>query len=836
MALAPSNKGGAASSASWTATLRQDFRFALRQFRRSPGFTLAAVLTLALGIGANAAITSVVRGVLLRPLPNADEARLLYLRQSAQGLGIENAWFSVPEINDLRSRLTTISRLAEFSTMTQPTMFGLGDPREVRAGVVDGGFFEVMGLRPVLGRLIGPADDGPQAASVVVLTYRFWANGLGSDSTVIGRTLRLGGQTATIVGVIEPAAPYPEDMELIANMVTSPHHLSATMVTEREHRMTEVFGRLAPGADLQSAQEELRAAYGGMLNEFPQVYTPQSNYQISAVPLREQLTSRARTVLTVLLVASGLIFLVACANVVNLVLARTVRRESELALRAALLPSTMAVRRTLLVESLVLCGMGAFVGVVIANPMAMLLSRFASRYSVTALDFQLDATPLLVGVPLALVAAVLLALVPTLPSPTGASRQRTTASDRRMRGFAVTQIAASFMLLAGAGTVIQTLLALQRTSPGFETANVLAVNLPTGGMGRTQAETRAFYRDVRVRLGELPGVEQVVVGNVVPWRDLGARGVTRLNPRPGGMQFTGEGAVLPPSGLKPQARGRSVSPGFFSALGIPLISGREFDDTDTAGAERVVIVNESVARALFPGQDAVNRYFRWEDPVASLVGFSEEPRRIVGVVADIDDQRVDPGTALTVYHPFEQEIEGGRVFVVSRGTDPYTLVPQIERLVAEMAPEQPVERAATLDDIRAEVLSPERVNTIVLSMFAGVALLISIVGIGGVLAFSVSGRMREFGIRLAIGSPPRTLLVNVLRQGALMAVAGVGAGMILGWILNAIAGAYIPGLQPPGVAVLAGAMVVLITATIVAAIIPAVRAARTNPVQALRYE
>ncbi len=836
MGFSRSDKGGSESSASWTATLRQDFRFALRQFRRSPGFTLAAVLTLALGIGANAAITSVVRGVLLRPLPNADEARLLYFRQSAPGLGIENAWFSVPEINDLRSRLTTISRLAEFSVMTQPTLFGLGETREVRAGVVDGGFFEVMGLRPVLGRLIGPADDGPNAAGVAVLTHRFWAGGLGSDSSVIGRTIRLTGQSATIVGVLEPAAPYPEDMEIIANMVTSPHHLSATMVTEREHRMTEVFGRLAPGADLEAARMELATAYAGLQLDYPEVYAPESNYQISAVPLREQLTSRARTVLTVLLVASGLIFLVACANVINLVLARTVRRESELSLRAALLPSTMAVRRTLLIESLVLCGMGAFVGVVIAQQMATLFSRFASRYSVTALDFQLDATPLLVGVPLALVAAVLLAFVPTLPSARGASRQRSTASDRRMRGFAVAQIAASFMLLAGAGTVIQTLWALEQTSPGFETANVLAVNLPVSGMGRTQAETRAFYRDVRLRLGELPGVEAVAVGNVVPWRDLGARGVTRLNPRPGGMQFTGEGAAIPPSGLKPQARGRSVSPGFFAALGIRLIDGREFDDTDTAGAERVVIVNESVARTLFPGQDAVNRYFRWEDPVARLVGFNEEPRRIVGVVADIDDERVDPGTALTVYHPFEQEIEGGRVFVVSSVTDPYSLVPQIERLVAEMAPNQPVELAATLSDIRAQVLSPERVNSIVLGMFAGVALLISVVGIGGVLAFSVSGRMREFGIRLAVGSPPKELLMNVLRQGLVMSVVGVGAGLILGWVLNAIAGAYIPGLQPPGAAVLAGATVLLITATIVAAIVPAVRAARTNPVQALRYE
>lgn len=812
----------------------QDLRFSVRQLLRNPGFSLAAVLTLALGIGANAAILSVVRGVLLRPLPNNDEARLLYLRQSARGLGIENAWFSVPEINDLRDRLTTISRLGEFST-TQPTLFGLGEPREVRSGVVDGGFFDVMGLRPVLGRLIGVSDNGPEAAGVVVLTHRFWASSLGSDPSVVGKTVRLGGQTATVVGVLEPAAPYPEETEIIANMVTSPHHLSATMVTEREHRMTEVFGRLAPGADLASARAELLAAHGGMIQEHPEIYTSRSNFQVDVRPLREQLNSRARTILSVLLVASGLIFVIACANVINLVLARTVRRESELAVRAALLPSTMAVRRTLLVESLVLCGAGALAGVLIAQPMVTLLTRFASRYSVRALDFQLDATPLWVGVLLALTAAVLLAFVPRLPSVGRAGQRTTGASNRRLQGFAVAQIAASFMLLAGAGTVIRTLWALEQTSPGFQTTDILAVNLPPGGMGRNQAETRAFYRDVRRRLSELPGVEQVVVGSNVPWRDVGG-GPTRLNPRPGGMQFAIEGGVTSTSGEKPQARGRAVSTGFFSALGIPILAGREFTDDDTAGAERVVIVSESLARALLPGQDAVNRQFRWSDPVASLVGFSEEPRRIVGVVADIDDEQVDPQTTMTVYHPYDQEMQGGRVFVVSRGSDPYALVPQIERLVGEMAPGQPVEQAATLDDIRARVLSPARVNTIVLSVFAGVALLISVVGIGGVLAFSVSGRTREFGIRLAIGSPPKELLMGVLRQGLIMAAVGVGVGLGLGWMLSVTIGTYIPGLQLPGAAALASATLLLIGATIVAALVPAVRAARTNPVQALRYE
>ena len=812
----------------------RDFQFAFRQLRRNLGFTLAAVLTLALGIGANAAIFSVVRGVLLAPLPNDDEVRLLYLRQSAQGLGVENAWFSVPEINDLRGRLTTITRLSEFST-TQPTLFGLGEPREVRSGVVDGRFFEVMGLKPALGRLIGPDDDGAKAAGVVVLTHRFWRGPLGSDPSVIGKQVRLGGQAATVIGVLEPSAPYPEETELIANMVTSPHHLSATMVTEREHRMTEVFGRMAPNASLDAVRAELRTAYDGMTREFPAIYTPRAHFEISVVPLREQLTARARTILYVLLGASSLIFIIACANVVNLVLARTVRREPELAVRAALLPSTMAVRRTLLAESLVLCGLGALAGVLIAQPMVTLLARFTARYSVRALDFQLDATPLWLGVALALVAAVLLAFVPSLPSPGLASRRMTGASNRRLQGFAIAQIAASFLMLAGAATVVRTLLALEAASPGFQTENVLAINLPPGGLGRTPAESRAFFRQVRERLGAFPGVTQVVVGSNVPWRDVGG-GPTRLVPRPGGMQFAIDGAAVPTSGDKPQARGRAVSPGFFTALNIPVLAGREFTDEDTAGQERVVIISAAIARQLFPGQDAVNRQFRWSDTVAKLVGMSEEPRRIVGVVGDLDDEQVDPRALMTVYHPFEQEMQGGRVFVVTRGVNPYTLVPQIERSVHELSANQPVEQAATLTDIRARVLSPARVNTIVLSVFAGVALLRSVIGIGAVLAFSVSGRRREFGIRLAIGSPPVQLLLGVLRQGVVMAVAGVAAGAFLGWAITQVAGAYLPGLELPGAGALVGAATTIVVATVIASLMPALRAGRTDPVQALRAE
>src|SRR6202158_1365426 len=315
-----------------------DLRVALRSLARTKGLAITVVLTLAVGIGANAAIFTLGRGVLLKSLVNRDEDRLIYIRQSATGIGDENTTFSVPEIDDLRARVKTLSALGDFSTIGF-TMIGLGEPREVQAGVVGGTYFEVMGLHPVLGRLIGPQDDGPKADGVVVLTYRFWSTTFKKDPSVIGKTVRLGSicdRSATIIGVLEPCVPYPQETEIIANIVTSPHHLSATMVTGRVHRMTELFGRLAPGAPLGQARAELRTAYGAMTKAHPEAYSAKGDFQISAKLLRDELTSGARTVLLVLLAASALVFIIACSNVANLILTRTVRREGELATRAAL--------------------------------------------------------------------------------------------------------------------------------------------------------------------------------------------------------------------------------------------------------------------------------------------------------------------------------------------------------------------------------------------------------------------------------------------------------------------------------------------------------------------
>jgi len=816
----------------------RDLRIAARSLSRVPSLWLTVALTLALGIGANAAIFSVVRTVLLRPLANRDEARLLYLRQSAPGIQAENVAFSIPEIDDLGKRLKSISALGTFSEMPF-TLNGLGEPREVPAGVVDGRYFEVMGLRPILGRLLGPADDGPAAPGAVVLTYKFWTQSLRSDPSVVGKPIRLdsmeGSRSATVVGVLEPAVPYPVATEIIANVVTSPHHLSATMVTGREHRMTEVFGRLEPGATLEQARAEVETVYAAMLQAHPEVYKRDARFGIAVRRMRDEINARANTILWVLFAASALLFVIASSNVANLVLARTVRREPELAVRSALGASTAVLRRSLLAESLLLCGSGVAVALLVAAPMVSILGRYAARFSVRADDLHLDATLVLFGIGAALVASVFLAFIPRLPtagaSPAagraGAGTRSATGSHRRLRTFAVTQITASFLLLAGAGLLLRTLHDLVSTPPPFDTSRVLAVNLPPVTFGRTPQQQQDFHHEVVRRVSELPGVKSAATGFSVPWRDSQGLGIS--------FTFAVEGSARENDGGDLRASFRSISPGFFSTLGIPLLDGRDFGASDRSGADRVVIIGKSVADRLFPGRQAVGRTMRWTDPVLKFVGMSEDTRRIVGVVPDFDDQNIIPNPSMTIYQPVDQEGWGGRLFVRAE-SDPHALVPAIVKTIRGISADQPVEGAATLEDVRAAVLSPDKLNAVVFGGFAVVALLISVIGVAGVLGFSVSGRTREFGIRVALGAEPRDILGGVLKEGLVIAVAGVVSGVVVSVAGARAVAAWVAEVRPPGTVSLLGSAAVIVAAAALASAIPAARAARVNAVEAIRAE
>jgi predicted permease len=811
--------------------LARDIRFALRSLARAKALTLTVVVTLALGIGANAAIFSVVRSVLLRPLVNREADRLIYIRQEAQGLGIQNLTFSVPEIDDFKSRATTVAAFGDFSTVDF-TLIGFGrEPRLVKAGVVNGSFFEVMGLRPVLGRLLTPSDDGEGAAGAVVLTHRFWKDVLNSDPAVLGQTVRLGGASAaTVVGVLEPSVPYPTETQIIANMVTSPHHLGATMNTDRRHRMTDLFGRLAAGATVEAARAELAGVHSAMLREHPDMYSSEARIQLQVRTLQEQIASPARTILLVLMAAAAVVFVIACSNVANLILARSVRREGELAVRAALGAGRGALRRTLLAESLVLCAAGAGLGLLLAQPLVSVAGRYAARFSVRALEASVDAGVLGLGAGLALVAAVLLAYIPRLPSSdrsgglglSGGSVRITPGTNRRLRIFATMQIACTFVLLAAAGMLVATLTALQTANTGYDLRRVLAIDLPSIVAPGLQDKTRdASLREVVRRIEALPGVEGVAMGGSVPYRD---RSVTRL-------QFVAEG-YQPANGEEaPTGRLRNVSAQYFAVLGVPILAGRDFTDDDRTQKETVAIVNQSVAQRLFPNGDALNRRLTPTNLGTNLG--TQTPARIVGIVADVDEDDVVQEPSIIVYYPLRGG--GSRLFVRATG-DPRLLIPSVTRTIREISADQAVERPATLEDIRTEVLAPERLNAFVFSALGGIALLIAIVGVAGVLAFSVSARTREFGVRLAVGSTPSDLRAGVLWDGVRTAAIGIAAGAAGGYALARIASGVFENVQLPGALPVIGAAVVLIGAAIGASLMPAARASRVDVLQALRSE
>jgi predicted permease len=477
--------------------------------------------------------------------------------------------------------------------------------------------------------------------------------------------------------------------------------------------------------------------------------------------------------------------------------------------------------------------------------MVAILARYASRFSVRALDFKVDSSLLWVGGALAVVAAVILAFVPRLPSSgtsnglglSSGSVRITSSTRRRQRIFAVTQIAASFVLLAGASMLITTLIALQKAQTGLDTQHVLAIDVPPMSHGKTPEQVVDFYKEAIRRVDALPGVTETAFGDVVPWRDGNGPGVF-------GLQFSGDGHVHAAGVEDPRAQWRAISPGFFAALGVPIIAGRDFNALDNRdNAEPVVIVSQTLAQRMFPNQDALNRHVYWTDPVLQFVpGTDAEkaritaPHRIIGITADIDDGHVVPEPTVTIYSPFDDgPMFAGRLFIHT-GANPYALVPSVTRIIRDMSAEQPVEHAATLADIRAEVLTPDRLNSLVFGVFAAVALLIAVVGVAGVLAFSVSARTREFGIRLALGSEPQRLLKGVLAEGTVMAAAGVIAGAAFGSVLARLAGRYFLDLKMPGALPVFVSAFVLMAVAVIASVVPAARAARVDVMQALRSE
>jgi len=813
-----------------------ELRYALRSLARARGFAIAVILTLGLGIGANTAIFSVVRGVLLKPLPHRDGDRLVYLRQSINGPGGENIDFSVPEILDFRNGAKTLGGIAEYSGMTY-TIQGEKEASRISVGLVTGNYFKVMGLSAVMGRLLDDSDDGTAVSPVMVLTYEYWMKHFGGDRGVVGRKVTVDNKPVTIVGVAQAAPTFPQRMDALMNMVISEHHTSALMVQGRTHRMTEMIARLAPGATVQQARTEIKTIRERVQNAYPEAYDKNSGYKVTVTPFQEVLGEKARLTLWLLMGAAAFVMIISCANVANLTLMRGVRREQELVVRAALGAGAGRLRRLLLAENLVLAFGGAVLGLIIAVGGVKLLVALAQRYSPRADEIQLDGVVLGFTLLLSVVVATLLSFAPSLAKEgslaawitAGANRSSGGVRRQRLqRGLVVAQIAVSVILLTGAGLLTRTMMRLADVRDGLSTEQVLTMEVPIAIGQRSDADARAMYDRMRLEIGAIPGVKDVGVGSTVPLRS------TQFQ-----LDVKAERRQLAIGEAQPHAEFRSADPGYFRASGIPLIKGREFATTDRDSSARVVIINKTLADKFFPDRDPIGQRISWTGEVLKFIGMHEEWKTVVGVVGDTKDGGLDAEPRNVVFQPFTQTpVFQGAGLVIRAGADrenaAASLAPAATRLVRSIAPREVIEHVLTVGQIRDESVAPHRLNAMLVSSFGILAVVIAAVGIAGVLAFSVSARTNEIGIRMSLGADSARVRRMILWEGGMLLIGGLLIGVI-----GAVSGTHfirglLFGIEPNDPITLVGVAAAMAVVGVAACWVPALRAAKIDPAVAIR--
>jgi predicted permease len=810
-----------------------DLRRTVRSLIRARGFAIAVILTLALGIGANTAMFTLLRGTLLRPLPNRDGDRLVYLRQSAKAAGQDNVLFSVPEIVDYTNGSKTLKGIAQYSQMTF-TMLDAEIPVHVQVGIVSGNFFEVMGLGMILGRPTNAGDDGPNAAPVAVLSHQFWMQHFGGDKSVIGRVVRINDRPSTIIGVSQRVPQYPARTDVFVNTVTSPHHMSATMITGRTHRMTEIFARQNPGYTLAQTQSEIARLSSTVYADHPDAYEKASGYSIHVLSLREALNERASLTMWLLMGAAAFVLLISCANVANLTLMRGVRREREMLVRAALGAGTWRLRLLLLVENLALTLVGGALGVLVAYAGLEMLKAFAQQLSPRAEDIAVDGTVLALTLAVSVAAAVVLSFVPrfgdekSLAGPLAAGGRRTTAgrsSHRLQHTLVIAQLAVCVVLLTAAGLLVRTLGKLQSVETGVKAEHVLTLEVPIESDAIKSEERLAMYERMRDRIAALPGVEVASTGSNVPLR---APGVV--------LELKAEGRALAANEATPRATFKGADPNYFAAAGIPLLSGRAFTSTDRPNSARVVILNKSLAERLFPGQDPIGRRVAWTGEVLKFIDLSDEWRTVVGVVGDTRDSGLDSDPTPTMYQPLGQwQIFSGALIVRTKN-DPVALQPAVLRSIREMYPRQLIENVATLEEVRDATVAPRRLNAFFIASFGALAMIIAVVGIAGVLAFSVSSRTAEIGIRMSLGATTGQVRRMILGEGGTLVVIGLVLGAMGAMAASRLMQGLLFGVAPSDPATLMFVALIMAAASIAACLVPAVRASRVDPSIALRSD
>ncbi len=821
-----------------------EVRYAFRSLYKSRSYAAAFVVTLGLGIGVNTAIFSVINGVLLKPLPYQDADRLMFVQQPANRAGAFNASFSFIEVDDYRETSRTIDEFVEFGDWDF-SVIGRGDPHRVVGGLVTANYFDVLGIQPLYGRTLLPSDDGAEAPPVMVLTYDYWTRMFGADPDVVGQTVKLTTKSVEVVGVLEPGSHYTgrRKPDVFSNYTTNDHYTGAAMRDARNHRMTDIFARLAPGATFETAQAELTQINGRLQNEFRDAYPEVFGFEITARPWQEVLTESARPTFLIMMGTVLMVLLLACANVANLSLTRLIQRERELAIRAALGAGLKRIRRQLFTENLILALAGAGFGLVVAFAGLDLLVSYANRFTVRSEEIGLDAAVLAFTLVVGIGIAMLLAWAPSLPftSEVGMSLNHsggraTGGLSRRQlqRVLVVSQLALSFTLLIGAGLLVRSLFRLQGVDSGFEQGTVVTVQSPNF-TSLTAQEQQTLFDGTAIRMRSYPGVQSAAYATWAPLQAVAPAALT--------IEVEGGDEV---QASTPVGLFNTVSSDYFRTVGATLLRGRSFDRDDAPEADSVVIVNESLASAYFGSENPVGRRLRWQN----ARGTWQPWQRVVGVVANTRDAGIAQAGIHVIYQATSQAVlrRGGIAGVTGGGGFPANtmlvrttgqigpVVRQLTDVIHETDPERPVDNAITLDELMREDIAPQRLNATLFSTFAILALLVAAVGVLGVLAFSVTQRTREFGVRLALGAEEGQVLRMVMGEGVRLVLSALLIGGVASIGLSRLLSGLLFEIEPTDPVTFVSVGAVLAAVALLAAFVPARRATRVDPIDALRVE
>jgi putative ABC transport system permease protein len=799
----------------------QDLRYGLRSLRKNPGFTTIAVITLALGIGANTAIFSVVNGVLLRPLPYPEPERLVMVYATSLQASQKKIPLCAADFLDWKSQNQICESLAAFST-NRFNYTGGDYPERIEGAWVTADFFSTIGVQPALGRAFLPDEDQPQTPQTVVISDRFRRRYLGSIPNVIDQQITLNAKAYTVIGVMAPGFSFPEkDTELWAVEKLAP--------TRRGPYYMWGLGRLSPGATLEGSQSEMDSIARRVQD---QINSPTRDWTWTSISLAERIVGNIRPALLVLLVAVLFVLLIASANIANLLLARATVREREMSVRIALGASRARLLRQLLTESLLLAVVGALAGLPLAIWGVRLLVALSPADLPRSQEISIDGRVLGFTLLVALVCGLIFGLAPALQSSRlnlneslkeGGRSGTDGSGKRRMRNaLVVTEIAFSLILLVGAGLMIKSFMKLQSVSPGFKPDHILTMHLTLPRVKYdTDEKITSYYRQLIERVAAVRGVEAAGLSLSLPPNNLEVSD-----------SFTIEGKPWPPGTSEPFVPILFTSPEYFSALGIPLLEGRFFNATDKESSPLVVIINQTLAERYFPDESPIGKRFR--------TGGAERPRNpwmeIVGVVGDVKYSGLDAKPEPAYYVPLTQNAWRSAYLVARASLNPSSLLPELREQIWALDKDMPIAKVATMDQLLAESVAQPRFRTLLLGIFGALALVLASVGIYGVISYSVTQRTHEIGIRMALGAQARDVIKLVIKQGMAFTVVGVAIGLAASFALTRLMESLLFEVSTTDRATFACVAALLVAVAFLACWIPARRASRVDPMVALRYE